>query len=819
MFNVREYMFLTAFVIIVQLVCVDTVSTTNTIRIFRNILQMKSWINNSKVHSNNISHQKIFIDEQLNKFKDIVIDPSIIDETNIENISSVMYVALECKCSETIQKILKKTIDLNESMTKINTTVLKTISVLLDFIDIAPNIISIEPGFLTTSLWINLQINKLNNFMKSNSNSEYTSNILKRMKFQMINLIERFTITNCSLDDMNENIEPQTSEQLFDYINDLLDNTGLLAIDFLELFQPINKSQKESTTFIVIIIQVVKKLDPILHNIEESLSKQMKIIENDTGHIFLYMELILDSITQIIYTKTLEALDVFKKYQREKNEKGFQLVINDWIDRDLVMTYDEIIQHLILLKFPSDFIHHIKLILKIVKDIINNKNILDLEIIRIQIKEKLNAIQNKNHSGLTTLARKNQSKFNLSAFLTVVKSIDEFKYFNQIYKLLQNGPVEYNLSETALNKMEDYELHFIDNSPNICDDMTSMYAHCYDIQSKIKACQKNTMCLKELKNQFLLVLNIFNDIRRKSLNSKDENINIILSWIHQYLNNNLVHFTHNTDKLNRMVYYITNLIDKYQIHNCRLSSYRNLMYESFTNSKEIKLKLLQYWETQNNVQYDLNVLETSFENKTTTEESLRYISIQNHIKTLNNLQFSAFYWRGTLKTIDEISVDKTGNMFNFSSQTKYVNTLHKWIISELFYTIVYILKLFLKDNYLIYNDRFIIKYLKKLPSIYFPEYVLPVIKTISSAKNFYYPFNIIGFQILLEQHLEQYSVIQKKPHVSDDMNVYKEKLNNMFDILMKIYNEKSNIEIHLKSNSEQLKSGFKKKSFKKPFVL
>lgn len=819
MYNTCKYVFLISFFVSIQLARVDTESKTNTIRVLRIILQMKSWINTSNIESN-ISHQNIFIDGQLRKFNDIVKETSVIDETNMEQISSLMYIALECKCSETIRKVLKRKIDLDVSVNGINTIILKIISILFDFINVAPNTISIEPGFLTTSLLLNLQMNNLKTFKKSHpTNDDNTMHTLKLMKFQMINLIERFTIENCSVDNINKDLEHGSSEQEYDYINDLLDNTGLLSTSFLDIYQSRDKSQKNCTILTIIINQVLKKLDPILL-IEESFSIQMQTIQNDIELILVYMELILDSIVKMIYTSILKTLIFFEICQKEKKKTSLQLTINDWNARDLVMIYDEITQLLSLLKFPSVIIHQVEIASKIVKDTINNKNILDLKIIRIITKEKLNALEKKNRSGLKLIwVRTNGSKFILSDFLTVITSIDEFKYFNQIYKLLQSGPVEYDLSQTALNKMRDYQLQFVGNiAPKICDEMASMYAHCYDIQTNIEACLKDPVSLEKLKNPFLLTLRIFDDIGRKSLNGKDENLNTILSWIHRYLNNNLVYFTHNTEKLKRIVFTITNLIDKYQVHNCNLSSHRISMYATFTNDQKILLKLLKYSETENNMTYELNVLETVFENNTSTEESLKYMSIQKHIEVLKKMQSSAFYWSGTLQTINEIYVDKTQNMFNFSSHTKYMNTLHKWIISELFDTIVNTLKHLLKDNYLVDHDRFITKYVKELSSVNFPEYVLPIINAIKSAKNFYYPTNIIGFQVLLEDHLEQYSASLKKPCMTDDaLYVYKNKLNTIFDVLMKIYNEKSNIKINLKTNSKKRKPILKKKYYRSPF--
>lgn len=130
------------------------------------------------------------------------------------------------------------------------------------------------------------------------------------------------------------------------------------------------------------------------------------------------------------------------------------------------------------------------------RDMLYYKNIFNLKITLWKVKNELNLLQNKTFPGLTLMTRKYLSNYDLYEFLKEIVLIDEFRHFNQIFKLKRN--VEYDFIERYLNKMM-YHFEIDNQNDQICSIIESWYAHCFDIQSTIKSCILKSNCLLNVK--------------------------------------------------------------------------------------------------------------------------------------------------------------------------------------------------------------------------------------------------------------------------------------------------------------------------------
>lgn len=812
MFCADKYFFFITFVVTMfQLEHNCTAMTiSNKNRILRNILQMKSWLP-SNDGTMNISSQKLFVDGQSMTFSTILHNTQpIINECSINKIVSAMYVALGCKCSESIRTLLQKTIESTvhqqclDDLKVINTTVLKTISVLLHLIDIAPNVVSQDTGVLSTFMTLNLSLDELIRIMALDPFSKRNiDETFRRMIFQIINQIERFTISNCTLDECsaerrNYDVNERFVTKFSNYVNSVLDETGLSTQIILKHYNTSSQTNN-IITFKIIIIRVVKSLNPIL-NIEKLLLNQIERTDN-VEDIYSYMNLIFDSIMKIIYEFIQKTLMLFERFRNEGNKKKLTSKIDNLIDTNLITVYEDLILQSVLMKFPLVFVNNVKLVLSIIKDLAYYKNIFDLTIIKTTIDEKLNFVQNKKRpSSLSLLSKNNKTKFIFREFFKIIVSINEFKYFNLILSSQQNDYVEREFFDTDLNGMQN--MYHYDNDGKLCNKMQSFYILCFDIESKIKNCKLKTKCLRDLKTEFSKMKMRFNAI---SSNDGNENVQTILELINKYLiyNTESNYADNNEEKLNRILRFVMNLIDKYQVNSCKQTLYRDSMYSLFkTDNDAIRKKYSNDNETIKFNVTSVSSKERNFNGKNITcETSNTLLVINNYINdnnSLSNLSQSLyhpkFYWRGELKTINEISNYIGENLLDFSSFTKFINFFHKWFVSILMYAIIDTLKCFSRKTYTMDDDSALVAYIKKLLSVHFPEPYLFIIRTINSVHGFYWPINVIGLQILLEDYLQEtHVIIKRKPRPLDDkcMSTCMKHLDDIYYITTEMYNEKN----------------------------
>lgn len=110
------------------------------------------------------------------------------------------------------------------------------------------------------------------------------------------------------------------------------------------------------------------------------------------------------------------------------------------------------------------------------QDIIIRNNILDLDIIKTQLKENLYFLKNKKRQELPQFSIASDEKLSLYEYLEHIISIKDFKYFNTIFHSLENGQAEFYVSEMKLIKME-YNYYYEDDAnedSKTCNVMKSM---------------------------------------------------------------------------------------------------------------------------------------------------------------------------------------------------------------------------------------------------------------------------------------------------------------------------------------------------------
>lgn len=785
-------------IFVTHITCVDIVTAIarrHQERTIRNILQTKIW----RHHDNKRNNDNVEILYQTTgawSSTDLGDPPRIEGDTDLDRISNAIHTTLKCACAQSIVELLRvKTIrmsSISAHLTHINQTILKIISALMDFMKKVLNVEAFfRPcRFLTVTLSLNMHMVRLIHIANRRpiiENRVEIVTLLDRMIIQTVNLVERFIIENCPLNDGGSGGDDEdndlTTKIKFDRINDMLDHSGLSTTTFLSNGSPAVNS------FIVTIIRVIEKLDSVMM-VNDRLLRMCNSPRNNVQDILICMDFVFDSIMQIIYRHTLEDLELYEEYAHDANSDRLTSTINDWIDEDAITNYERLIQRSVLAQFPARFVNHVRSMLKMRKDLILYGNVYNSKILKRKIENNLRVLlDKKKFPGLKILMFKRKS-LDSYTFIKKILDIREFGIFNQIFQLKRNDGEKDDISDSALNDISYYIKTNDIRAQETCNEIQMLYVLCFDIQSKIKDCRSKLNCLKNMKKSFLILLNAIRDVKNKYSDGTNENLETIAYLINQYLHNILINYPDDEEILYRIPYYVANLIDKYQIHNCQLPTYRREFYATFENDKKRFSGHLKKLGDR-----DHKELERNFKNEPITKEKINVSLIEYYVDALRNLQPGIrFYWRGVAKTIDEIKNDEFSLIFSFSTFTSYVDAFNRWIVSVLFYTIIDILECFVAEKYIIDNDRLFITYLRRLPSINFPDRYAPTVDFISKAENFYHSINIVEFKMLLEEYLEdQLGMFQQKSRTSEDANatfaVLYERLDRIFNKLAELYNE------------------------------
>jgi len=425
------------------------------------------------------------------------------------------------------------------------------------------------------------------------------------------------------------------------------------------------------------------------------------------------MEIILESqqyifnvILYIIIFNTETYLERYKYFHRniaKVNEKQIYIKENKLIDR-----YQLLIAQLNLMKFPTVIINHVSLILRILKSIfkfgfIDSYNILlDSETDSLNLLGGIYNIYNEiTLCVLNTGAMAKRNELELYLLLEKIASIKEFKYYNNIFKLLQHDLKEPNERAKKYLNIIEYpnitKYHFYKH----CDQIISVYAFCFDIQRSVINRNSLKTSLKDVEKKLLSILYIL-----KAVVKADEDVYFvdIILYADQYLSYNLIEFPNDDtvrEKLIRILYLITNLIDKFQVCSCKITQYRDTLYGRFKTNPKFLETLLDL--NKNDLkEFITGKKKSKFDRKTTNSNLDKFVLFKQFISDMNKnnhlIQPIQLFWKGELKNINEISEDMSKNLFNFLSIPNYIAVVIKWTIMMFAYTILDIMNYLLVES-------------------------------------------------------------------------------------------------------------------------
>lgn len=679
----------------------------------------------------------------------------LITKENLDVMWSALYIALGCYCGQTIKFMLKTKPTSDTTMDTINKAILKTISVLIDYTNIAPNVVSYEPGILTTMLSLNLHMHILFQYRSERSGIEkYKTSDVKFMINQMVNLIERFTIQNCYLDEYYEDTSKKQNtlnmKKLNNQMTTILTNLGLSTNIILDYENSGVERYKNNIKYSIIIDRVITKLiENSIIIAPQSDSKTILDSNYDIDDIYSYMNLVFDRIVQIVCHILIDFLKLFETLNSESNgTASLATAIRFWSKRQVISSYKTRILNLKSMKFPMRFIAIVELGLRIVRDVIDYQEIVDLEVVKKQITDELKGMLRNRQTGEPELPplECNVYNGNLMEFLEVIVSIKEFTYFNLIFNLKQNyDPVVRDLTDSVLNKMEykNYE------NVNTCDWMKSLYAPCYEMKSVIEKCKSNEECarntLRPNIEKFLKV------IRGAGQRSTDSNLTAILTAVGDYLNRNLlIDLGADMMRLMPIPYATANLLDKYQIHSCRSPVYRAGKFWSYKWIPCIFSKNMMSARALATNADDGNAAEIPPFTKLLMTDYVEKFYRRNSENRLT------FYWKGQPRTFKEIADSVRSNPIDRSTFVRYVNMSQTFVVSTHFYVAIDNMEYFLRKHSLLMTqnqNNMLIDFATHLRSVFLPACFVPAANALADVVDFKDSVTLIDNKIMLKRNL------------------------------------------------------------------
>ncbi|VVC36472.1 Hypothetical protein CINCED_3A010097 [Cinara cedri] len=625
----------------------DDIEMTKNIFTLNTIVQMQSWRWNPS-NMDSLAHQVIFFENKLCRFVELNGVSSKITEDNWQEMSSMMYLALGCKCGETIRDIMSSLLtifsdhhfgSLEQDLININRVILKTLAALLDFADKAPNVLSLGSTMLIKmSLKFNLHINFMLMRIKEKSILLDFQLLLdcKKIIFQIINLVERFIISNCFVKvlkptEMN-NVVNKTirfdREQIcnitsrFEY---LLNNSGLSTTHYfkyninnwswLENQNKLYESLLNETNSKNVIEEVSSYLNTILGI--NAFDPKLAGLDNMTN-ILSYRNKIFDLITYIIYRKTNNYLEWSKKNipqitgqtgskfdsEQSISQKKIKYFDEFYIkDRKLIRIYKELRIKSELQNFPVNIVNHISTIEIIITDVIRFGEYQNLNCFVEKMEHFFRDVKKSeifSQNNLSDFLSEDpvfikKKDYELHNFLHEILTERSFGYFNQIFNLLLANDFPEN---NGMFAKHNHDLNIIDIDTSVIsgqmsndnNHILSLYAKCLDVQLQISIYSMTENRFEVFQKRFSLISKMLNQIIKTEKMRQGNRYIHLLYYARDYYTLNIITWMNcindiNTpvDKINRIMYYVTNLVDKYQIYNYASPDYRDSVYMDFIN--------------------------------------------------------------------------------------------------------------------------------------------------------------------------------------------------------------------------------------------
>lgn len=693
------------------------------------------------------------------------------DENRIIKKSKILYTIIKCECATSVYELLdsiysmthcnnnrknnlsskvqecmdEKTIimflnNLNEKITLIITT-------LFELSDYAPNVKSDEPYFIKILLSLHLYVNSLSlshfrNTMnlKSIKLKNELSTIIKmqRVLLQIMNQIEWFTIEYCyNYHKQNDQVKKKKID-LNDQLRNLdimlrhihqIDSNSMINIDNLlvkkcirggivvnESSQLINMCTSYFKDIIIKITGVDN--DENIYIIESwSINELLNNMEYtyDLDLIYEYLQTVFKILMKIIYHKTKELLNANKTL--ETNE------------------YQNILLKLQLMNSPIYLIDHFKLLLSIN----DYKEKLDIDestfklIVTSIIESKLEDYLNIE---IPVLIDEN-SNLSLTEFMQTLLGI-EFKQYWWLFNLLQNeSKKKSHFTYNANVYFFPINLVYLRNEKKeieyICNALTNIYCNLFYLKIVMNDCI--------LTNDNEKLLECFSKIHKHSIQFSDYLLQIIRKWdVTEYLSQNsellnilvtaIIHLRneYNTsinvdnenkiintnellvikqEKLKRAWDTIINLLDNYQIRNCKNIRNRHAMQDNECKdiNNIVSINILyendNWLKIDNNSSYDTFFVSIKvFQHNDDDNEGVFVKLIKKELPNnfFDILQLTArkedkdkllsafsnkvfFNWYGETKCINRIQLDIINNTMNIYNFVDFQILYLKWTLS------------------------------------------------------------------------------------------------------------------------------------------
>lgn len=702
------------------------------------------------------------------------------------------YVALGCKWAGTVAGALKslKAVRgsrsaIRESLAELNRITLKTESALFRLAKLEPNVLTREPGALAAVLSLNLRLNRAvataySADVASCSKTTYRINAA-------INTIESFTIGNCAMAVQPYPVMDQSekSPNLVAKLDDVLDSTGLSEPDYGQY----NVNDRASS------VTDPKRLS-VVHSVASSFCSLLDLpVDEDltfayVDDVFRHQRQMYDRIRWVVHSQTLVYLVDLQKSinSSESDTPGNKYLGQTYIEQNgLVLCYEKLLDTANSLSFPPDMVDHVELMLLFVKNIIELKTVKNLDFYIAYEKHNITFFS-ANKSDVTNSSRvlknytSSESKhFELHTFLNDILSVEFVMYYNNIFKLSKYGfqEVQYRDPEIDGNTL----LYF-----------APIYEHCFNVKS---ANERNTIDPDTLNAKFMNVLNDLETLKNYISNTH-ETVNLtILIEADQYLSYNIILYSISDenvqDKLNRTIYMFTNLIDRHQM----------IFFKQYTLRDDAFVTYASKFNNQQKEDLKTQSLKFPFQNKVKNNSLL----INTNGKLTHCVLFRDIYnvkldirssvdlfWKGKLKSINDILNDVTTNLFDIYSIPKYVKVFIEWVTAVISYTLLDSIK-YILDGYAI---PYVHRYIEEWNSYKWPKYCLIALKTTINimSKKFISQNTLVELQSILKNNLHQYSnkvqrnVNYQVPILSSETFVNSmEQLNNLLKTVFCLDNE------------------------------
>lgn len=681
-------------------------------------LRQKTW-------TDDVGRQRVFVDGQLSYFNELQ-KPPIDDADNARAASSHMYVALGCKCAETVADALaalnrwtRRYPEAVEAtgpyLRGIHETVLKTASALFHLVDLAGAYAwSHEPaGPLSVALSLNLNLNAL---MAAN---ELRADRHQRIVFEMINLIERFTVPNCGSPDARTPAPGEYEWSASDYeaqvktliqnLNVVLDGAGLAVTNSDRYNIAVDPPTRRGEPSAADPHRAPSGRFDIISHVTDALRSVLDKPDlvwdatEDLERVYRYQRMLYDYVLFVIHKYALLHMKEFGK----KAVTTTIFTTSSTSDDELIKTYEKLLVNFADKKFPAAIVHYVRLILGLLKDVKSKNKIYDLDCLTrtekkyVDIFTEYYTVNVFNEKILLVLYKKTacqvHEKFELHLFLEQLASIEFIEYYNDIYNSLRmrfTEPIEPVV--TDLDRI--HHGTEIENDKSCSASLLdSVYEYCFDIRSSIKETIPDKI-QSSLKSNFKKLLTLFEKLAENDKRQNGRKTNGFILTAVRYLKINLYKFpTHGNvkEKLTRIVYLVTNFVDKHVARNCVTLIGRDLYFKEFETCTEKQKKLFginSYSKLKFFLGDSVNSVRSSLND---------HVLFNGFIDNFGHVRIDLrLFWKGDLKSINDIRDDMDKNLFDYSSIPRYVNAVVEWTAAVFSYTLLDIMNYLSMDNVL-----------------------------------------------------------------------------------------------------------------------